>query len=93
MTRDDRPLMTSAQVAAYFCRKSTRTVRAWHHSGKLVAAVELENGELLWDRADVEAYRVKRAPERVRREADDAATIKAQLDAAYARSVLRGRSA
>lgn len=94
-------LMTSREVAAYFRRQSTATPRRWHHAGKLVAAVELDNGELLWARADVEAFAAARRPrvdrERVAREARppvDVATLRAQLDAAYARSVLgQGRTA
>lgn len=86
-------LMTSAEVAAYFRRKSTETVRRWHRSGKLPAAVVLDSGELLWARADVEAFRVARAPAKVRRRAEEVATLKAQLDASYARSVIQGRSA
>lgn len=81
--------MTSAEVAAYFRRRSVETVRRWHRTAKLPAAVVLDNGELLWARADVEAFRAARTPERARRRAEDATTIKAQLDAAFARTVLR----
>lgn len=87
-------LMTSAEVAAYFRRKSPETVRKWHRSGKLPAAMALDNGELLWSRVDVEAFRAARAggAPRVKRTTSEAGTLKAQLDAAYAASVLKGRS-
>lgn len=87
-------LMTSAEVAAYFRRKSAATVRRWHRERKLEAAMVLDNGELLWARADVEAFRAARAggAPHVERTKSEAGTLKAQLDAAYAASVLKGRS-
>lgn len=91
MTAD---LMTSREVADFFRRKATKTIREWHRKGLLPATVVLPSGELLWARADVEAFRASRVPAEVKAIAEKAEQIKAQLDAAFARSQLRrGRSA
>lgn len=78
--------LTTAEVAD-LVRKRPATVLAWMHSGKLPKAGETPGG-YLFDRAAVERF-IGAMQEPVKHASVDPAQVRAFVDAAYRKAVLR----
>ena len=82
----------TVEEAATFLSLDRETIRRMARAGRLPAMGKAPGGGWRFAPADVRAVLTAKgdAATQVRRE--DVATLKAQLDAAYARSVLQGRT-
>lgn len=87
---EERPW--TLEEAAEWLQRDPETVRRWARGKKLKA--EKLGREWRFAPDDVRALLPKISKSgKVSRDAEEVATLKAQLDAAYARTVLRGRTA